>query len=420
MPEIRLVDGEQLADLSGTQAGGVGKGAYSTDKDTVYLSRDLLNSNPAEAEKVLTEEVGHAIDARINAQDAKGDEGDIFSRSVHGEEISNAELTELRQENDSGTINVDGEQVEVEYGWFSDAVDWVEDNVIDPVADAVDDAGEFVQDHVIDPVVSVAEDARDILVNGWETAEDIAGTLTSGGQDFLGSLFEGDFSGAWDALVDTGKEAFSEAAGYVVETIVMGGHALVSFIDGVLGLGNERGISSDEEAYLRPIFGDSIDYSKVKIHSGGIKQVASDYLGLRAHVVGNDVYLPEEFFNDDGSLNEDGMRTLGHEMCHVWQFQNGGAGYISEAFAAQWFGDGYDLSKALNKGTRFVDMNPEQQAMVAELIGVTISQKGELNFKNFNDILIGGLGSNAGYGKGSTISPAQFAIIQEAHRILQS
>jgi len=33
---------------------------------------------------------------------------------------TDAELTELQQENDSGTINVNGEQVEVEYGWFSD------------------------------------------------------------------------------------------------------------------------------------------------------------------------------------------------------------------------------------------------------------------------------------------------------------
>jgi len=86
MPDVQLVDGEQLADISNTQ-GGAGKGAYSAEKDTVYLSRELLNSDPAEAEKILTEEVGHALDAQINTNDAKGDEGDIFSRFLHGEEI---------------------------------------------------------------------------------------------------------------------------------------------------------------------------------------------------------------------------------------------------------------------------------------------------------------------------------------------
>ena len=178
MPEIQLVDADQLNDISGMQAGGVAKGAYSTDKDTVYLSRDLLNSNPVEAEKVLTEEVGHAIDAHINTQDAKGDEGDIFSRLVHGETISSAELTKLQQENDSGIIEINGEKVEVEYGWFSDAIDsvgdFVQDNVIDPIKDGVEDAGEFVQDNVIDPfkenVIEPVEKAWD---KAWEKAKDI-------------------------------------------------------------------------------------------------------------------------------------------------------------------------------------------------------------------------------------------------------
>jgi len=48
--------------------------------------------------------------------DVKGDEGDIFSRFVHGEAISNTELAELQQENDSGTIEINGEKVEVEFG----------------------------------------------------------------------------------------------------------------------------------------------------------------------------------------------------------------------------------------------------------------------------------------------------------------
>jgi len=38
----------------------VGKGTYSADKDTVYMSRDLLNSDSAEAESIPTEEVDHA------------------------------------------------------------------------------------------------------------------------------------------------------------------------------------------------------------------------------------------------------------------------------------------------------------------------------------------------------------------------
>jgi len=119
MPEVKLVDGATLTDVSGQQNGEAGMGAYSKDNDTIYLSRDLLASDPAKAEEILTEEVGHALDARINTSDAAGDEGDIFSRLSHGEEISDTELTALRSENDSGTIMVDGREVEVEYGLFS-------------------------------------------------------------------------------------------------------------------------------------------------------------------------------------------------------------------------------------------------------------------------------------------------------------
>ncbi len=119
MPKIQLVNGSQLADVSSTQGAGVGRGAYSQAKDTIFLSRDLLRSNPAMAEKILTEEIGHSIDARINVNDAKGDEGDIFSRLSHGEKISKKELAALQAENDSGTININGEKIEVEYGFFS-------------------------------------------------------------------------------------------------------------------------------------------------------------------------------------------------------------------------------------------------------------------------------------------------------------
>jgi hypothetical protein len=49
-------------------------------------------------------------------------------------------------------------------------------------------------------------------------------------------------------------------------------------------------------------------------------------------------------------------------MGHVWQHQNGGTDYMSEALWGQYFGDGYDFEKALKEGKSFGEMNPEQQA----------------------------------------------------------
>ncbi|MBX2825492.1 MAG: hypothetical protein KTR33_12235 [Gammaproteobacteria bacterium] len=117
MPDIKLVNGSELTDISGQQTGGVGHGAYSKANDTIYLSRELLSSDPSKAEHILTEEVGHALDARVNTIDAAGDEGAIFSKLSHGEKLSTSELAALKSENDSGTILIDGREVEVEFGF---------------------------------------------------------------------------------------------------------------------------------------------------------------------------------------------------------------------------------------------------------------------------------------------------------------
>ena len=117
MPAVRVVDQATLQDTSGTQGAGTALGAYDAAGDVIYLSRELVEGDAAKAAAILTEEVGHGLDARLNTSDAAGDEGDIFARSVAGESFSEEELlTALRAENDSGTIVVDGKQIEVEYG----------------------------------------------------------------------------------------------------------------------------------------------------------------------------------------------------------------------------------------------------------------------------------------------------------------
>jgi hypothetical protein len=120
-PKVQVVSSQALADLSGTQAAGSAQGAYVQSSDTIYLSRELLNSDPAQAERILMEEMGHGIDARINTSDAVGDEGEIFSRLMHGDKISAPEMAALKADNDHGVVNINGRNVTVEYGWLSKA-----------------------------------------------------------------------------------------------------------------------------------------------------------------------------------------------------------------------------------------------------------------------------------------------------------
>jgi len=116
MPDVRVVDAETLVDQSGTQASGTALGAYSAETDTIYISSEVLENDPHRALEIMTEEVGHGLDARLNETDSAGDEGDIFARLLAGDDLSQEELDALRAENDSGTIVIDGQEIEVEYG----------------------------------------------------------------------------------------------------------------------------------------------------------------------------------------------------------------------------------------------------------------------------------------------------------------
>ena len=118
MPNVEVVKGSTLADTSVTQGSGVGLGAYDSASDTIYLSEELLAGDPQKAVNILTEEVDHAIDTRVNTSDSAGDEGELFASLVGGEKLSAAQIQAVRSENDHGTIEIDGKTVEVEYGFF--------------------------------------------------------------------------------------------------------------------------------------------------------------------------------------------------------------------------------------------------------------------------------------------------------------
>ena len=73
---VEILDGHTMAGLHGAYTHADPKG-----EERIYLNADWLNSASAtEVEAVLLEELGHALDWRINgSNDTAGDEGAIFS-----------------------------------------------------------------------------------------------------------------------------------------------------------------------------------------------------------------------------------------------------------------------------------------------------------------------------------------------------
>jgi Ca2+-binding RTX toxin-like protein len=91
------------------------RGAYDRQSDTIYLSRQYASDTSSTAVVgVLVEEIGHAIDARVNGTDAAGDEGAIFAQFVLGNVPDAGTLAALHAENDHTTIIVDGHAAAVE------------------------------------------------------------------------------------------------------------------------------------------------------------------------------------------------------------------------------------------------------------------------------------------------------------------
>lgn len=105
---------------------------------------------------------------------------------------------------------------------------------------------------------------------------------------------------------------------------------------------------------LKKIFHSTIDYSKILIKAGDSHLLT---ISGRAFVMGNTIYMPKETYS---------FELLVHEMTHVWQYQNGGYGYIGKSLWGQYLGQGYDFVAGISENKAWEKLNPEQQASLIE------------------------------------------------------
>jgi hypothetical protein len=118
--------------------------------------------------------------------------------------------------------------------------------------------------------------------------------------------------------------------------------------------GNYRPLTDDEIALARPIFGDTIDYGRVRLDE-------------RAVIVCRSRRCAYVSFNIINTWDALPPATLIHELVHVWQYQQLGAAYIPRALWAQRTAEGYNyggpaaLRAAVDEGRSLLDFNYEQQ-----------------------------------------------------------
>ncbi|MFQ5590065.1 MAG: DUF4157 domain-containing protein [Phycisphaerae bacterium] len=199
------------------------------------------------------------------------------------------------------------------------------------VLDAVRGIGTGVVDAATGVVLNVIEGA-DTMLNG------------------AGKILTGDFKGGFK---DLGMGLLKGTGQALADAVIMVGGRAISAVQTVIGLEPPgRRLTGAEIAMLKEVYGDSIDYDSVRIKEGfaGLFSVND-----AAFTHGNTIYIKS------GSLplTDD---LLAHEMAHVWQHQNGGTDYMTEAIYAQNWGDGYDWEKGVDEGKSWSELNPEQQA----------------------------------------------------------
>ncbi|WP_434032037.1 PAAR domain-containing protein [[Pseudomonas] boreopolis] len=136
--------------------------------------------------------------------------------------------------------------------------------------------------------------------------------------------------------------------------------AIGSSVQEVKAKGHERPLTSGEIAIARQVFGDSVDYSKVKIHNHGYWL----FFGLQdkytAVTPNGEMYMPKEIYKDDYSLEGSDQSLFVHEMGHVWQYQLGYAVKLHGLTVTSKGASAYRYT--INPGATLSDFNMEQQA----------------------------------------------------------
>ena len=120
--------------------------------------------------------------------------------------------------------------------------------------------------------------------------------------------------------------------------------------------GSGRSLRDGERRQAREIFEDSLDLDPIRIVTTSLA-AAPTTLG--------------DYIRTAGPMT---TATLIHELTHVWQYQHGGAAYISDSLCAQvaaWASTGsrdaaYDLTGVVAAGKHFSEYSAEHQAMIVE------------------------------------------------------
>jgi len=260
------------------------------------------------------------------------------------------------------------------------AFDWAGD-LWNNVVDFVVDTGGAVLNNIGDFLGSVGGFLKDVAEGIWDVAKETGEVITenaaglikealgglqgvleavANGEGIAGSYVDG-IKAAAKGLQDLGLNAVSAA--------IMNIATFISSIESAMNSAPEsRPLSPEERTMLEDIYGDSIDYDKVRIKEGdeGLINMVNKN---GAFVLGDTILISSNY------SPEQRRDILVHEMMHVWQYQNGGADYLAKAVMSYVNGEadpisgkdrGYYYQNDVVSNKPFGELTPDQQAQLIQ------------------------------------------------------
>ncbi|SVD72642.1 uncharacterized protein METZ01_LOCUS425496, partial [marine metagenome] len=212
LPPIRFASNEAL---------GGANGAYDTQAGVVYLNENL-RSNPRLAAQTFVEEAGHHLDSKLNQSDTVGDEGEMFRRVLSGEALTAAQVHDIRTEDDTGTITVDGKEIEVEFWNPFKAVGNAISSAAKAVGNAISGAAKAVGNAVVGAAKGVADGVVSVVKGVAGGVKSFVTGIGEGVGGFFSNVFKGNFGDAVDSLVRGADKAFIQAPTRVFNGVLNG------------------------------------------------------------------------------------------------------------------------------------------------------------------------------------------------------
>ena len=114
-----------------------------------------------------------------------------------------------------------------------------------------------------------------------------------------------------------------------------------------------RALTEGEIDAARSIFGDAIDYPRVRVHCGKYVFFQPSNTAMAPN---GEIYFPEPVYKADFATNIDDRTWIIHELTHVWQHQHGVNLILRAPFSRKY------TYGALEPASKFAAFNIEQQA----------------------------------------------------------